>query len=100
MNIKYLCKKNYYAIFPYTKDPPPIVKLARIALEAKENDWKPTDGPKDELAKKVASVLGSKAEMLDDYFSLEFDEQLNLVGLPLLLGDIICKQSYPIANHP
>jgi DNA mismatch repair protein MLH1 len=74
-------------IIALIKDPPPLRDLALMAMELKENDWKPTDGPKDELAKKVASLLGSKAEMLNDYFSLEFDEEFNLVGLPLLLGN-------------
>lgn len=66
-----------------------------MGLEVKENNWKPTDGSKDDLSKKVASVLGSKSEMLDDYFSLEFDEQLNLLGIPLLLGNNIVKIVIP-----
>lgn len=71
---------------PSLQDPPPLYNLALLGMERKENGWRPDDGPKEELAQKVSQLLACKAEMLDDYFSLQIDEQRKLVGIPLLLG--------------
>lgn len=59
-----------------------------MALDDEENQWTPEDGPKDELAANATGLLASKAEMLDDYFSIEIDTERRLSGIPLLLGII------------
>lgn len=63
--------------------------LALLAMEQKGNGWRPDDGPKDELAEKVSKLLTCKSEMLDDYFSLQIDENRNLRSIPLLLGTVL-----------
>lgn len=60
--------------------------LALLAMEKKENGWRPEDGPKEELALQVAQLLSSKCEMVDDYFSLQLDQEKRLLGVPMLLG--------------
>ena len=70
----------------FSKDPPPLYKLAFLAMELKENDWRQEDGSKEELAKKVSKLLSCKAEMLDDYFSFQINPEGHLKGIPLLLG--------------
>ena len=71
--------------------PPPKVKdLALLALEQEEAGWSPEDGDKEELAGHVVDLLAGKKDMLEDYFSVEFEmigDSLHLTGLPLLLDD-------------
>lgn len=57
-----------------------------MALELEDSGWSEADGPKEELASYIASLLKSKAAMLDDYFSLQIDEDGNIHTLPYLLG--------------
>lgn len=45
-----------------------------LALDSEESGWTESDGPKPELAQYVVNLLRSKAEMLQDYFSLEIDK--------------------------
>lgn len=68
------------------QDPPSLYDLTMKALDMEENGWTPEDGPKDVLAKQVNRLLSSKAQMVDDYFSLQIDENGKLLGIPLLLG--------------
>lgn len=68
------------------QDPPALYDLSMKALDMEENQWTPEDGPKDKLAKQVSHLLCCKSEMLDDYFSLQIDEEGKLLGIPLLLG--------------
>lgn len=66
-----------------------------MAMDQKENGWRPDDGDKGELAEKVARLLGSKSEMLDDYFSLQIDrESGKLLGIPLLLGNYLLDRKF------
>ena len=51
-----------------------MYELAMMALDQEESGWSPADGPKEDLAKYIVDFLKSKSEMLQDYFSLEFDE--------------------------
>ncbi|KAG8192978.1 hypothetical protein JTE90_028099 [Oedothorax gibbosus] len=67
--------------------PAPIFDLALIALDSEDSGWTVADGPKEELAKYVTQLLKSKAAMLDEYFSMEVDEEGNLLTLPLLLDN-------------
>lgn len=45
------------------------------------------DKPKENLARDATSILMSKASMLNDYFSMEFDTNANILSIPLLLGE-------------
>ncbi|XP_054654212.1 DNA mismatch repair protein Mlh1 isoform X2 [Dunckerocampus dactyliophorus] len=65
--------------------PAPIYDLAMLALDLEESGWTEEDGPKEGLAQYIVDFLKKKAEMLDDYFSMEIDQEGNLRGLPLLL---------------
>ena len=61
--------------------------MAILAMNQKENGWRPDDGDKEELAEKVSRLLSCKSAMLDDYFSLQIDDKGSLLGIPLLLGE-------------
>ncbi|XP_023267524.1 DNA mismatch repair protein Mlh1 isoform X1 [Seriola lalandi dorsalis] len=65
--------------------PAPLYDLAMLALECEESGWTEEDGPKEGLAQYIVDFLKKKAEMLEDYFSMEIDQEGNLTGLPLLL---------------
>ncbi|XP_014848318.1 PREDICTED: DNA mismatch repair protein Mlh1 isoform X1 [Poecilia mexicana] len=65
--------------------PAPLYDLAMLALDSAESGWTEEDGPKEGLAQYIVDFLKKKAEMLEDYFSLEIDQEGNLTGLPLLL---------------
>ncbi|XP_044228028.1 DNA mismatch repair protein Mlh1 [Thunnus albacares] len=65
--------------------PAPIYELAMLALDSEESGWTEEDGPKEGLAQYIVDFLKKKAEMLEDYFSMEIDQEGNLIGLPLLL---------------
>ncbi|KAK4290384.1 hypothetical protein Pmani_036706 [Petrolisthes manimaculis] len=66
-----------------------IKELAMIALEQEASGWSEGDGSKEDLASYVATCLSSKAPMLDDYFSMQFDDDGNLCTLPYLLDDYV-----------
>ncbi|XP_061766735.1 DNA mismatch repair protein Mlh1 isoform X2 [Nerophis ophidion] len=65
--------------------PAPVYDLAMLALDLEESGWTEEDGPKEGLAQYIVEFLKKKAEMLEDYFSMEIDQEGNLRGLPLLL---------------
>ncbi|XP_029376653.1 DNA mismatch repair protein Mlh1 isoform X1 [Echeneis naucrates] len=65
--------------------PAPLYDLAMLALDCEESGWTEEDGPKEGLAQYIVDFLKKKAEMLEDYFSMEIDQEGNLTGLPLLL---------------
>ncbi|XP_047458140.1 DNA mismatch repair protein Mlh1 [Mugil cephalus] len=65
--------------------PAPLYDLAMLALDSEESGWTEEDGPKEGLAQYIVDFLKKKAEMLEDYFSVEIDQEGNLTGLPLLL---------------
>lgn len=68
-------------------EPAPIYDLAMMALGLEECGWTEADGPKEELARYMSSFLTSKAEMLDDYFSLGINEAGEITSLPIVLND-------------
>lgn len=70
-------------------EPAPVYDLAMMALDLEESGWCEADGPKEDLAKYIVSFLKSKAPMLQDYFSMEIDEQGSIYTLPLVLDDYI-----------
>lgn len=45
-----------------------------LALDSEGSGWTEEDGPKEGLAQYIVDFLKMKAEMLDDYFSVEIDQ--------------------------
>ncbi|XP_064613647.1 LOW QUALITY PROTEIN: DNA mismatch repair protein Mlh1-like [Liolophura sinensis] len=98
VNTSVLSKELFYQIMMYDfgnfgilrlSEPAPIYELSMLALDCEESGWVETDGPKEELSQYIVDFLKSKAEMLQDYFSLEVDELGNLCTLPLLLDNYV-----------
>ncbi|XP_065885951.1 DNA mismatch repair protein Mlh1-like [Dysidea avara] len=63
----------------------PINQLSMLMLESSESGWTEDDGPKDTLAKYIKDLLCNKTDMLKDYFSMEINEDGEMLTLPLLL---------------
>ena len=68
-----------------SQNPAPLDAIATMALDDADNEWRPEDGPKDQLSQQIRRLLTSKSEMLDDYYSLQIDDQSNLQSIPMLL---------------
>ncbi|XP_034041530.1 DNA mismatch repair protein Mlh1 [Thalassophryne amazonica] len=94
LNTSRLSQELFYQILIYDfgnvsvlrlSTPAPVYELAMLALESEESGWTEEDGPKEGLAQYIVDFLKKKAEMLEDYFSLEIDQEGNVTGLPLLL---------------
>lgn len=45
-----------------------------LALDSEESGWSEEDGPKEGLAQFIVDFLKKKAELLEDYFSMEVDQ--------------------------
>ncbi|RUS90912.1 hypothetical protein EGW08_001309 [Elysia chlorotica] len=69
-------------------EPAPIKELVMLALDSSASGWTPADGPKEDMADYVVTFLSSKADMLQDYFSLEIEDG-NLLTLPMLMENYI-----------
>lgn len=64
-----------------------VYELLMIALELPESGYQEDhDNSKENLARSATQILISKALMLNDYFSIEFDADENILSIPLLLG--------------
>ncbi|XP_041867149.1 DNA mismatch repair protein Mlh1 isoform X2 [Melanotaenia boesemani] len=94
LNTTKLSQELFYQILIYDfgnfgvlrlSTPAPLYDLAMLALDSEESGWTEEDGPKEGLAQYIVDFLKKKAEMLEDYFSMEVDQEGNLTGLPLLL---------------
>uniref|UniRef100_A0AAQ6AEX4 DNA mismatch repair protein S5 domain-containing protein n=1 Tax=Amphiprion ocellaris TaxID=80972 RepID=A0AAQ6AEX4_AMPOC len=94
LNTTKLSQELFYQILIYDfgnfgvlrlSTPAPLYDLAMLALDSEESGWTEDDGPKEGLAQYIVDFLKKKAEMLEDYFSVEIDQEGNLTGLPLLL---------------
>uniref|UniRef100_A0A672H2Y0 DNA mismatch repair protein MLH1 n=1 Tax=Salarias fasciatus TaxID=181472 RepID=A0A672H2Y0_SALFA len=94
LNTSKLSQELFYQILIYDfgnfgvlrlSTPAPLYDLAMLALDSEESGWSEDDGPKEGLAQYIVDFLKKKAEMLEDYFSIEIDQEGNLTGLPLLL---------------
>lgn len=94
LNTTKLSQELFYQILIYDfgnfgvlrlSEPAPLYDLAMLALDSEESGWTEEDGPKEGLAQYIMDFLKNKAEMLEDYFSMEIDQDGNLTGLPLLL---------------
>ena len=98
INTTKLSKELFYQILMFDfgnygilklSEPAPIYELAILALDSEESGWTEADGPKPDLATYIVDFLTSKAEMLKDYFSIEVDQDGNILTLPLLLDKYI-----------
>ncbi|KAK8378680.1 hypothetical protein O3P69_009408 [Scylla paramamosain] len=69
--------------------PVDISELALIALEQPDSGWSEGDGTKEDLASYIKTLLVSKAEMLQEYFSMEIDSEGRLCTLPYLLDQYV-----------
>uniref|UniRef100_A0AAQ4NQ76 DNA mismatch repair protein Mlh1 C-terminal domain-containing protein n=1 Tax=Gasterosteus aculeatus aculeatus TaxID=481459 RepID=A0AAQ4NQ76_GASAC len=94
LNTTRLSQELFYQILIYDfgnfgvlrlSTPAPLYDLAMLALDSEESGWTEEDGPKEGLAQYIVDFLKKKTEMLEDYFSIEIDQDGNLTGLPLLL---------------
>ncbi|XP_039995837.1 DNA mismatch repair protein Mlh1 isoform X2 [Xiphias gladius] len=94
LNTTKLSQELFYQILIYDfgnfgvlrlSTPAPLYDLAMLALDCEESGWTEEDGPKEGLAQYIVDFLKKKSEMLEDYFSMEIDQDGNLTGLPLLL---------------
>ena len=65
--------------------------LARFALDLPEVGWSEEDGDKETITQNVTELLTDKdrANMLDEYFSLEINDNGELVSIPLLLEGFV-----------
>lgn len=98
LNTTKLSEELFYQILIYDfanfgvlrlSEPAPLFDLAMLALDSPESGWTEEDGPKEGLAEYIVEFLKKKAEMLADYFSVEIDEEGNLIGLPLLIDSYV-----------
>ncbi|XP_012672471.1 DNA mismatch repair protein Mlh1 [Clupea harengus] len=98
LNTTKLSQELFYQILVYDfgnfgvlrlSSPAPLYELAMLALNSEESGWTEEDGPKEGLAEFIVDFLRKKSEMLEDYFSLEIDEEGNLTGLPLLMDNYV-----------
>uniref|UniRef100_A0A4W5NQS1 DNA mismatch repair protein MLH1 n=1 Tax=Hucho hucho TaxID=62062 RepID=A0A4W5NQS1_9TELE len=98
LNTTKLSQELFYQILIYDfgnfgilrlSEPAPLYDLAMLALDSEESGWSEDDGPKEGLAQYIVDFLKKKSEMLEDYFSMEIDQEGNLTGLPLLLDKYI-----------
>ncbi|XP_034465197.1 DNA mismatch repair protein Mlh1 [Hippoglossus hippoglossus] len=94
LNTTKLSQELFYQILIYDfgnygvlrlSTPAPLYDLAMLALDSEDSGWTEEDGPKEGLAQYIVDFLKKNAEMLQDYFSMEIDQEGNLRGLPLLL---------------
>lgn len=70
-------------------NPPADIKsMVVMALESPESGWSEADGEKADLAQTVVDLLTDKADMLDDYFSMEIVCG-KLCTIPMLLDGFV-----------
>lgn len=65
----------------FLQNPAPLYDLAMLALDSEESGWTEEDGPKEGLAQYIVDFLKQKAEMMEEYFSLEIDEVSDILNL-------------------
>ncbi|CAL1578362.1 unnamed protein product [Knipowitschia caucasica] len=94
LNTTKLSQELFYQILIYDfgnfgmlklSEPVALYDLAMLALDSEESGWTEEDGPKEGLAQYIVDFLKKQADMLEDYFSLEIDQDGKLTGLPMLL---------------
>ncbi|KAJ3370636.1 DNA mismatch repair protein [Allomyces arbusculus] len=87
-----------FANFPAARfDAPVNVRaMVRVALDMEEAGWTEEMPPKDTIAESVTALLVSRADMLLDYFSMEFTADGHLLSVPRLLA----RYAPPTCNIP
>ncbi|XP_065845708.1 DNA mismatch repair protein Mlh1-like isoform X2 [Oscarella lobularis] len=94
VNFSRLSKELFYQLLLFDfgnfgslklSEPPLISELALLSLEQPDSEWTPENETKEEVAEYVMDLLGSKADMLQDYFSIEITDEGRLVSIPWLL---------------
>lgn len=68
--------------------PAPLYDLAMLALDSEGSGWTEEDGPKEGLAQYIVDFLKGKAEMLEDYFSMEID-QVSWIRVGVCFQDLL-----------
>ncbi|XP_050421498.1 DNA mismatch repair protein Mlh1 [Adelges cooleyi] len=97
----YICNSNnvlqemFYQITLYEfgnfgvikfSNPLSLYELIKLGLEQPESEYQSgEDKPKEDLARDATEIIMSRALMLNDYFSIEIDDDENILSLPLLL---------------
>jgi len=76
----------------------PISAIAKLALDnTEESGWTEADGDKTDLANFAEKLLMEKRDMLNDYFSLNIDQNGNILTIPMLLdGYVPFLENLPI----
>ena len=77
---EYISKNDIFSVF--------------VALDQPDAGWAESDGEKEDLADGVVSLLVDKKDMLNDYFSLEIDDNGQILSIPMLLEGYV-----PDLNH-
>lgn len=67
--------------------PIPVYDVVLEALKNPKNGYDEEDGPKEQLADEIKTLLITNGPMLAEYFSIDIDSEGNLRTLPLLLPD-------------
>ena len=75
--------RRIYAVGKKTRSN--FIYLSLLALDHPDAGWTESDGDKEDLANGVVSLLVDKKDMLDDYFSIQIDDQGQMLGIPMLL---------------
>uniref|UniRef100_A0A6A7G6Y7 DNA mismatch repair protein Mlh1 isoform X2 n=1 Tax=Hirondellea gigas TaxID=1518452 RepID=A0A6A7G6Y7_9CRUS len=70
-------------------EPANISDLVILALENPNSGFSSEDGDKEEIAKFISELLISKADLLNEYFAIEIDENGLLLSLPELCPNYI-----------
>ncbi|MBW0505434.1 hypothetical protein O181_045149 [Austropuccinia psidii MF-1] len=70
------------------KPPPSVHTLVTLAVESEPNKYLDQFG-RPKAVKKICERLQTKAEMLDEYFSLSIDQDGHLQTLPMILPDYV-----------
>lgn len=97
-NTHQLLQEYFYQLFIWDfgnfgvmrlSEPASLQELVMLGLQHPDSGWKESDGPKEQLASFVVDLFKSKAAMLWDYFSMQIDQQGNLLSLPLIIDNFI-----------
>jgi len=74
--------------------PLPLFNVFMIALDSPLSGWKEENGEKDTIAKRLTNDMLERSEMLREYFSIDLDEEGNLLSLPQVIDDYIPQLKY------
>lgn len=80
-------------------EPVLLAELATMALDNPESEWTPEDGSKERLSSRCALFLKSKANMLDDYFSIKILCELEKTYGKNIYNTLCSCVLYPIISY-